>query len=605
MENRRVLLAVLLSLAVLVVWQVFFTPEPPAGDGAVARESASAREDAAAPATGDAAPAGEAGEAGEGAAEATAEAAEVAEPETPAEPVAASAQRRVVVENGVYRAELTNRGGVLVSFVLKNHRSRDGGLVDLVRQRGDGSLFPFALVDPEGASLPVNDVLYAVEEGREGGGRSVTFRYRGPEGDVEKAFVFRESGLFDVRVQAPRPLEWALFSGPGLRNPTAEELENRYERRYGAWMRGGEVEEVDPRKEDGRVVLPGSGLSWVALSDQYFLSALIPRGPVGGAVLAPYLMTAAQGGGWSFEAITEEVPAELEELPREFAVLMEPAGGAVELTTYWGAKDYRRLAELPYGLERTVNFGIFGFLSRWFLIGLLWIHDNVVHNYGWAIVLMTAVIKVVLLPLNIKAMGSAQKMRELQPQMNAVRAKWRGKLRDKQGKMNFEAQRKMNEELRDIYSNAGVNPAGGCLPMLLQMPVLFAFYYLLIAAVELRGADWMLWIHDLSVRDPYYVLPLVMGGSQFLQQKMTPMAGDPMQRRIMMMMPVVFTIFFLGFPSGLVLYWLTNNVLQIIQQGVYNRLQDEGEPPAPAERPGKGKGGKGKAGKGPRQVTSK
>jgi YidC/Oxa1 family membrane protein insertase len=189
--------------------------------------------------------------------------------------------------------------------------------------------------------------------------------------------------------------------------------------------------------------------------------------------------------------------------------------------------------------------------------------------------------------------------------MNAVRAKWRGKLRDKQGKMNFEAQRKMNEELRDIYSNAGVNPAGGCLPMLLQMPVLFAFYYLLIAAVELRGADWMLWIHDLSVRDPYYVLPLVMGGTQFLQQKMTPMAGDPMQRRIMMMMPVVFTIFFLGFPSGLVLYWLTNNVLQIIQQGVYNRLQDEGEPPAPAERPGKGKGGKGKAGKGPRQVTSK
>jgi YidC/Oxa1 family membrane protein insertase len=506
------------------------------------------------------------------------------------EPVAAASEQRVVVENGVYRAELSNRGGRLLSFVLKDHRSRDGGLVDLVRERPADALYPFSLVDPRGRSLPLNEALFAVEEGREGGDRNVTFRYGGPAGAAEKRFVFREAGRFDVALDISQPARWALFTGPGLRNPTAAELEDRYERRYGVWLRGGEVEEVDPRKEDARVVLPGSGLGWVALSDQYFLTAVIPRGPVAGAVLAPYLMRPAADGAWAFEPIVEEVPEELEDLPRELAVILEPADGTMELTAYWGAKSYRRLAELPYGLERTINFGIFGFLSRWLLLGLLWIHDHVVHNYGWAIVLMTAIIKVVLLPLNLKAMGSAQKMRELQPQMTAVRAKWRGKLRDKQGKMNFEAQRKMNEEMRELYSTAGVNPAGGCLPMLLQMPVLFAFYYLLIAAVELRGAEWTLWIHDLSVRDPYYVLPLVMGATQFIQQKLTPMAGDPMQRRMMMMMPFVFTIFFLGFPSGLVLYWLTNNVLQIVQQGVYNRLQSPvSDPEEKAEQRPKGK----------------
>jgi YidC/Oxa1 family membrane protein insertase len=130
----------------------------------------------------------------------------------------------------------------------------------------------------------------------------------------------------------------------------------------------------------------------------------------------------------------------------------------------------------------------------------------------------------------------------------------------------------MNEEIMALYKSEGVNPAGGCLPMLLQLPVLFAFYRLLYVAVELRGAPWMLWIDDLSIKDPYYVLPIVMGATQFIQTRMTPMAGDPMQRRLFQLMPVVMTVFFLGFPSGLVLYWLTNNVLTIAQQAVYNRV---------------------------------
>jgi YidC/Oxa1 family membrane protein insertase len=170
-------------------------------------------------------------------------------------------------------------------------------------------------------------------------------------------------------------------------------------------------------------------------------------------------------------------------------------------------------------------------------------------------------------------MKSMKKMQELNPKMQAIREKYRTKLKDKQGRPNIEMQQKQNQEIMALYKEHGVNPAGGCLPMLLQLPILFGFYSLLSTAIELRGAPWILWIKDLSVHDPYYVLPILMGATQFLQVRLAPQAGDPMQRRLFMMMPIVFTFLFLPSPSGLVLYWLTNNVLTILQQAVYNRLQ--------------------------------
>jgi YidC/Oxa1 family membrane protein insertase len=185
-----------------------------------------------------------------------------------------------------------------------------------------------------------------------------------------------------------------------------------------------------------------------------------------------------------------------------------------------------------------------------------------------------------------------RRMQELNPKVQAIREKWRPKLKDRQGKPNVEAQRKMQEEMTGLFRSEGVNPAGGCVPMLLQIPVFFAFYNVLSTAVELRHAPWFLWIADLSVKDPYYVLPLVMGATQFVQQRMTPQAGDPMQRRIFQMMPIVFTFLFLGFPSGLVLYWLVNNVLTIAQQGIYNHLKAReaaaGGSPAKSGKPGPG-----------------
>ena len=202
--------------------------------------------------------------------------------------------------------------------------------------------------------------------------------------------------------------------------------------------------------------------------------------------------------------------------------------------------------------------------------------------------LLTVAINIVLLPLTHKSYTSMQKMQELNPKIQAIKDRYRGKLKDSQGKPKIEMQRKMNEEVMALYKLEGVNPAGGCLPMVIQLPVLFAFYRLLSAAVELQEAPWMLWIHDLSAPDPYYALPLIMGATQFLQQRMTPMAGDPMQRRIFQLMPVFMTFLFLGFPSGMVLYWLTNNVLTIARQAIYMRYKkrkSEGEiAPAKAKK---------------------
>ena len=182
-----------------------------------------------------------------------------------------------------------------------------------------------------------------------------------------------------------------------------------------------------------------------------------------------------------------------------------------------------------------------------------------------------------LFPLTHKSTVSMQKMQELNPKVQAVKNKYRGKLKDKKGRPDAEAQSKMNKEVMAVYKTAGVNPAGGCFPMLLQIPVLFAFYRLLSSAIELRHAPWMFWIKDLSAPDPIYFLPIVMGASQFIQQRMTPSTGDAMQRRIFLLMPVFFTVLFLGFPSGLVLYWLTNNVLGIIQQYSYKKWREKKE----------------------------
>lgn len=565
MDNRRLLVAFLLSLIVILVWYTLFPPPKPAPERPVPPAPA---EQTATPAPTPA----PGSPAGQTAAPGTANPASPAAAGAPIAPISAVAEERVVLQDGRTRAVLTNRGAQLLSMEVPEKANPRSGTLDLVRARAGGP-YPYSLTAGRGtAPHPLDGALFRAEKGADG--RSVLFRYSGPLGVAEKRFSFDEKGLLKVEIRVPGRSDWGVLLGPGLRNPTAEEMKSRFERRAGVYKSGEEVALVDPLKSADPVEVPGRSLRWAGLEDTYFLSAQVPEGGIDRAVFEPVLV---QGTGAAARFLPvppkDEMTKEQKELPRELFLVLRPAGDRMALTSYWGSKELDHLRSLPYGLDATVALGRFGFLARPLLAGLHWIHDHIVPNYGWAIILMTILIKLVLLPVTHKSTMSMRKMQELNPKVQAIRDRYRTKLRDKQGKPNLEMQRKMNEEVMGVYKEAGVNPAGGCFPLLLQMPILFAFYSLLSTAVDLRKAPWILWIRDLSVHDPYYVLPIVMGLTQFLQVRMGPQAGDPMQRRMFQLMPIFMTFLFLGFPSGLVLYWLTNNVLTILQLQVYNRLQ--------------------------------
>jgi len=232
---------------------------------------------------------------------------------------------------------------------------------------------------------------------------------------------------------------------------------------------------------------------------------------------------------------------------------------------YVGPKELGALQKVDPLLVPSIWFGMFSFLSVPLLAALNWI-NGFVGNYGWSILVLTVLINAVMFPLRHKSFVSMRKMQEIQPQVKMVQDRY-AKL-----KMSDPARQKMNTELMDLYRAKGVNPASGCVPMLLTFPVLLAFYGLLSEAVELRGAPFMLWIHDLSAADPYYVTPILMGLSQLAQQRMAPAQVDPAQQKMMMIMPVVFTFLFITSPSGLALYWLASNVLLIGQQVLTNYI---------------------------------
>ncbi|MGB5342110.1 MAG: membrane protein insertase YidC [Thermoanaerobaculia bacterium] len=580
MDTKRLLIAAALSMAVMLAWSYFFPPPEPPQRQTPTQEPAALEEIAT--------PVPE--EPPEVVVEEVGEPASISTEEPVAESVSAEREQLVVVETAEFRAEMTNRGAQLVSYQLLKHKSADGGPVDLVRRRA-AAPYPFGLATPQGAPSPLNEVLYRVEQSSTAaGGKQIFYRYRGPEGNVEKRFVFRGDGMIEVDLALSNPNAWTVAIGPGVRNPSEEEQENRFARRSAVFKTAEDVEREDPNRTWSPLPISPIGLSWAGLEDSYFLTAVVPQEGVGGVIVQPVLVVpGVESTDVWFKPIRgkEELSDAEKDLPRELFLLIQPSAEGSKVLAYLGPKEYDHLSSLPYGLEETVNLGFFKPLSLPLMWGLAWIYDNVVSNYGWAIILMTILIRILLFPLTHKSTVSMQKMQKLNPKIQAIRQKYKGKLKDKQGRPNAEMQRKMNEETMALYKTEGVSPAGGCLPMFLQIPVLFAFYSLLTASIELRGAPWILWIQDLSAKDPLYVLPIIMGASQFLQQKMTPAAGDPMQRRMFAMMPIFFTVLFLGFPSGLVLYWLTNNVLGIAQSYAYKRHREKKEAESGATSSGK------------------
>lgn len=238
------------------------------------------------------------------------------------------------------------------------------------------------------------------------------------------------------------------------------------------------------------------------------------------------------------------------------------SNSTLTLNGYIGAKDVEQLSNIHPLLASVVEYGFFTFIAEPLFKALAWI-ENHVGNWGWAIVILTIIVRIVLFPLTLKGMISMGKMKDLAPKLTDLREKYKG---DPQ---------KLNMHMLELYKKHNVNPMSGCLPLLLQIPVFFAIYRVLLNAIELQGANWILWINDLSVLDPYYVLPILMGVTMFIQQKITPQSfTDPLQQKVFMWLPVVFTIFFVAFPAGLTLYWFVNNLLSIAQQFVVNKMLD-------------------------------
>lgn len=270
-----------------------------------------------------------------------------------------------------------------------------------------------------------------------------------------------------------------------------------------------------------------------------------------------YFLMAAAGGNFQKALIAPEMGGEVASM--ETAIIINPGDRASQdFQFYVGPKEYKGLKSLGLGLQSSIDFGWFYFLAIPMLQIMLMLY-GFVHNYGVAIIILTIIIKVITLPLTMKGMKSMKAMSKLQPEMVAIKEKFKG---DPQ---------KMNVATMELYKKNKVNPMSGCLPLLIQIPIFFALYKALLLSIELKDAPFFGWITDLSAKDPYYITPIIMGISMFIQQKMTPSTADPMQQKIFLIMPIVFTFLFLNFPSGLVIYWLTNNLLSIAQQYIVNK----------------------------------
>lgn len=250
----------------------------------------------------------------------------------------------------------------------------------------------------------------------------------------------------------------------------------------------------------------------------------------------------------------------VESVKEEMPLLFIKGAGDTKLSGYIGPKEYGTLFKIDHRLTDIIEYGFFTFISKPLFLLLSYLH-SVIGNWGWAIVVMTILIRVVLFPLTYKGMVSMNKLKELSPKIKELQAKYKG---DNQ---------KLNAHMMELYKKHGANPMGGCLPILLQIPVFFAIYRVLQNAIELKAAPWILWVEDLAVMDPYFILPVAMGATMFLHQRITPTNfTDPMQEKIMKFLPLIFTFFFVTFPAGLTLYWFVNNLFSIAQQYYVNSL---------------------------------
>lgn len=448
-------------------------------------------------------------------------------------------EKTIKVETPLYSATLSSKGATIKTWHIKAHKTTDGQDIGILKTDG-GPLRALGLGIGDDYKLSDADFAVAAEDialSETNKTQSITFTYSGPDARITRKYTFNHdtySFTLEDSVGGPQSYSITLGSAFGIAN-----MED------GQFVHTGPVVlhdvkrlEYAAKKLKKESITLKDNIKWIAIEDKYFFSALAPDKPI-----AEARAFASQEAG---------------------AISAVMAAGANKMLVYAGPKEMDGLKAAGRGLEHIVDFGFFSIIARP-IFWLLKFFHKYVGNYGWAIIILTIVIRIPFIPIVNMGQRSMKRMQKLQPRMAELKEKYK------------KDPKRLQTEMMGLYKKYKVNPMSGCLPMLLQIPVFFALYKVLLIAIELRGAPWLLWITDLSMKDPYYVLPILMGISMLVQQKLTPSAGDPMQQKIMMILPVVFTFMFLNFASGLVLYWLVNNVLSIAQQIYINAQPDPAE----------------------------
>ncbi len=591
-SEMRILIASILSMAVILLWAKFFAPKPPANLPPASRPAITAP--AGTNPAGTSPSSSLSTSSGKASAQTPAGVATAIAPSNAAAmpPKADAQERTIVVENALYRVEISNRGGVVKSWQLKKYMddSKPQRVLDVVHPEAAAQVggWPFALVlDDAQLETQANSALYVAGIPHPGAPQKDIRGYvagvpDGPlEAPAELQFVWSDGHLevtktfqFDhsyvVRVEtsvkfngAPIKAGLAWLGGFGdltVQNPVPVDTT------FAFYNEGGKLTDLPYKKLEGPEKWgPGvwmGGKDFAGIEDRYFAAAFLPvNGVANGSIETRYwkVFRTVQKDGKDEQEPVSEVAASTSSQP-------------TALRVYVGPKDYDDLKAMRPPLQSLVNFGFLEFIAEPLFHGMKWLHKYI-PNWGWTIVVLTLVINMLLFPLRISSYKTTLKMQRVAPEIKAIQERY------KKYKLNDPKKQEMNKEVMAIYSREGINPVGGCFQMFLQMPIWFGLNSALRGSIELRHAHW-LWINDLAAKDPYYILPVVVGVSMYLVSKMTPMtSADPQQQQMMKIMPIMFAGSFIIFPfsSGLALYILTSSLVGIGQQWYLNRSH-----PAPA-----------------------
>lgn len=515
-----------------------------------------------------------------------------------------SQEREFFLENDYVKIYFTNKGARIKEIELKKYLDYNKKPLSLF-PKYNPAFSPLNLnLEEENLNKIANDELYKAEFD----GKRLNFYLFLPEIKIKKAF-FIENGFLKCDFEVERAKNFNISLGPGLRDVDPREENNKF--LLPANFVYNDFKGIERKaitkfgKKMPYLELEGQTIKYFGLEDSYFLSVIIPEKGFEKIKVFPeknIFFRAYLKKGFNYDYLDETLkervfwdeenkklslfgtfsqaekekikngvkdPKESRKLEalfqRNFSQLFieaSPKEKNLSLSVFFGAKDLEYLKKNKKELVELVNFGFFSFIAKpllWILKGI----NGLVHNWGFSIIILTFLLRIALYPINHKQIVSMKKMQKIQPKIEAIRKKYKNALKD------MEERAKMNQEIMEAYKKEGINPLGGCLPLAVQIPILWAFYSMLTAAIELRNSPFIFWIKDLSSRDPYYITPILMGVAMLWQQKMTPATGTGSQKFLMNMMPIFFTFLFLNFPSGVVLYWFMNTVLQIVQTYIY------------------------------------